>query len=211
MNQHEGNEYEEVLDKVITLPNVITLARLLLLPVFLILLFATPYHLAALAVFAIAASTDWVDGQIARRTHQVSRIGKLFDPLVDRLLIAVGVISICVLGYLPIWILVYLISRDAFLLVGGKYLLGRVGAVPPVIYVGKFATAFLMLGFSLLLLGMPELPGLGLAGAPAWLPGFGTQPALAGIWFVYAGVICSVIALIAYVVKGARLLASTTA
>ncbi len=203
--QNDGSEEEIVLDKVLTVPNVVTLIRLLLLPVFLWLLFATPYSFAALVVFAVAASTDWVDGQIARRTHQVSKLGKLFDPLVDRLLIAVGVISVCVLGRLPLWILVYLIVRDLFLLAGGKFLLSTIGEVPPVVYVGKFATAFLMFGFCLLLLGAPELNGLGFASAPLWLPGFGLDPALLGIWFIYAGLICSIIALIMYIVKSTRL------
>lgn len=200
------NEPEVVLDKVLTLPNVVTLVRLALLPLFLWLLFATPHHVAALVVFAIAASTDWVDGQIARRTHQVSKLGKLFDPFVDRLLIAVGVIAIFFLGRLPLWILVYLIVRDCLLLLGGRFLLARVGSVPPVVYVGKFATAFLMVGFCLLLLGLPEVPGLGIEAAPAWLIGFGDDSALLGIWFVYAGLVCSVTAFAIYVVRGYRLL-----
>lgn len=200
-----GDE-EVVLDKIVTVPNIVTLVRLLLLPLYLWLLFATPYTTAALVVFAIAASTDWVDGQIARRTNQVSKIGKLFDPLVDRLLIAVGVISIYLLGRLPLWILVYLVVRDCLLLLGGRYLLSKVGEVPPVIYIGKFATAFLMFGFCFLLLGMPEVPGLGLSFAPAWLPGFGNEPALLGIWFIYAGLICSIVSFCVYAVRGAKLL-----
>lgn len=175
-----GSDQEEVLDRVLTAPNVITFVRLLLLPLFLWLLFATPYHIAALVVYAVAASTDWVDGQVARRTHQVSKLGKLFDPFVDRLLIAVGVIAIFILGRLPLWILAYLIIRDIILLIGGRYLLAKVGKVPPVVYVGKFATAFIMFGFCLLFAGMPEVPGLGITGAPVWLPGFGTESAPSG-------------------------------
>lgn len=205
VDKNTDNEDEVVLDKVFTVPNVITLARLLLLPVFLWLLFCTPYNVAALIVFAVAASTDWVDGQIARRTHQVSKLGKLFDPLVDRLLIAVGVISVFLLGRLALWILIYLIARDVLLLAGGKFLLATRGEVPPVVYVGKFATAFLMFGFCFLLLGMPVLPGLGIDAAPLWLAGFGAQPAYLGTWLIYAGLICSVIALAIYVVKGVRL------
>lgn len=201
-----GNEEEPVLDKVLTAPNVITLVRLLLLPLFLYLLFATPYHIAALVVYAVAASTDWVDGQVARRTHQVSKLGKLFDPFVDRLLIAVGVIAIFIMGRLPLWILVYLIVRDLILLLGGRYLLAKCHKVPAVVYVGKFATAFIMFGFCLLLLGAPEVPGLGLAGAPSWLPGFGVDEALLGMWFVYAGLVCSITAFVIYAVKGVRLL-----
>lgn len=207
--EKKNTEPEEVLDKVLTVPNLVTLIRLALLPLFLWLLFATPYSMAALVVFAIAASTDWVDGQIARRTHQVSRIGKLFDPLVDRLLICVGVFAIFFLGRLPLWVLVYLIARDCFLLFGGRFLLARCGKVPPVVYVGKFATAFIMVGFCLLLLGAPEVPGLGLSWAPAWLVGWGGEPAFLGIWFVYAGLVCSVIALCIYIVRGWKILSAS--
>lgn len=208
MTQDEAHidDQEKVLDQVATVPNAITLARLLLLPVFWFLLFFTTYHVAALIVYAVAASTDWVDGQVARRTHQVSKFGKLFDPVVDRLLIFVGVIAIFLLGRVPLWILVYLIARDVFLLLGGRFLLAKVGEVPPVVYVGKFATAFIMVGFCFLLLGMPYVSGMGIADAPAWLPGFGTEDALAGIWFVYAGIACSVIALAVYIARSVALL-----
>lgn len=208
MTQEEKdlNKQEQVLDKVITAPNVITLVRLMLLPVFWFLLFATPYHVAALIVYAIAASTDWVDGQVARHTHQVSKVGKILDPLVDRLLIAVGVVAIFMLGRLPLWILIFLIGRDLFLLLGGQFLLYKAGKVPPVVYIGKFATAFIMVGFCFLLLGMPYVIGMGLEGVPSWLPGFGTQDTLVGIWFVYAGIFCSVIALVVYIINSVRIL-----
>ena len=195
-----------VTDKVLTLPNVVTFLRLLLLPLFLLLEFGAHNEIAALVVYAIAASTDWVDGQIARRTNQVSKLGKLFDPAVDRLLIAVGVIAIVIMGRLPIWILVYVIARDLFLLIAGRIMLSSFDEVPPVRYLGKFATAFIMVGFSFLLLGMPYVPGLGIEGCPDWLPGFGTGEYLLGIWFVYPGLICSVSVFIRYCIDGYRLL-----
>ncbi len=195
-----------VSDKILTGPNIVTFIRLLLIPLFLWLLFGAKQELAALIVYAIASCTDWVDGQLARRTGQVSKLGKLFDPLVDRFLLAAGVIAIVLLGRLPVWVLVYIIARDLLLLVEGRFMLARVGEVPPVVYLGKFATAFLMCGFCLLLLGFPQVPGLGIAGAPAWLPGFGTDPALLGIWFVYAGLVCSIAVFFVYQVNGWRLL-----
>ncbi len=204
----DAQDYPEglVSDKVLTGPNVVTFIRLLLIPLFLWLLFGAHQQVAALVVYAIASCTDWVDGQLARRTGQVSKLGKLFDPLVDRFLLAAGVIAIVLLGRLPLWVLVYIVARDLVLLVEGRCMLARVGEVPPVVYLGKFATAFLMFGFCLLLLGVPELPGLGLAGAPAWLPGFGAAPALLGIWFVYAGLVCSVAVFFVYQANGLRLL-----
>lgn len=205
-NGTEGRQAEDaVSDRVFTAPNIITFVRLLLLPLFLWLEFGAHEEVPALIVFALAASTDWVDGQVARRTHQVSKLGKLFDPTVDRLLIAVGVISVALLGRVPVWILVYLIARDCFLLVGGRFLLSTVGKVPPVRYLGKFATAFLMFGFCFLLLGWPYVPGLGIAGAPWWLPGFGEAGALLGIWLVYCGLVCSVSVFVLYVREGWQL------
>ncbi len=197
---------EEVTDRILTVPNVVTLVRLALLPVFLGLEFGAHQEIAALVVFAVASGTDWVDGQIARRTHQVSKLGKLFDPFVDRLLIAVGVIAVFLLGRVPLWILLYLICRDCILLIGGKILLSTVGKVPAVIYPGKFATAFIMFGFCFLLLGIPSVPGLGIEGAPAWLPGFGAEPALFGMWLIYAGLICSISVFVYYIVCGAKYL-----
>ncbi len=203
--QEQAKNEVELSDKILTLPNLFTLLRFLLLPVFLWLEFGLGNETAALVVFAVAASTDWVDGQVARRTGQVSKFGKLFDPAVDRLLIAVGVIAVFLLGRVPLWILIYLITRDCLLLAGGRFLLSSVGKVPPVRYLGKFATAFIMFGFSFLLLGGPYVPGLGIADAPAWLPGFGTEMALLGIWLVYAGLICSVSVFVWYVVDGIKL------
>lgn len=205
-DERDGNREDEVTDRIFTVPNIITFIRLLLLPVFLWLEFASRNEPAALVVFAVASGTDWVDGQVARRTHQVSKLGKILDPLVDRLLIAVGVIAVYGLGRVPLWVLVYLITRDVLLVAGGRVLLSLVGRVPSVIYPGKFATAFIMFGFCFLLLGMPVLPGIGLAGAPAWLPGFGAEGALLGMWLIYIGLVLSVSVFVYYVVTGVRML-----
>ncbi len=196
---------EEVTEKILTLPNIITLVRFLLIPVFLWLLFYLHANGPALVVFALAACTDWVDGQVARRTHQVSKIGKMFDPFVDRFLLATGVISVCVLGRLPIWIVLLLITRDLVLVAEGQVMLGSVGKVPSVVYVGKVATALLLFGFCFLMLGLPEVVGLDIIESP-WLPGFGSGNFLLGIWFVYAGAICSLIAFTVYQIKGFKML-----
>ncbi len=197
---------EAVSDKILTGPNVITLLRLLLVPVFLYLLFALREDIWALVVYALASGTDWIDGQLARRTHQVSKFGKLFDPAVDRILLATGVISVCLLGRLPLWIVILLVARDACLLIEGRILLGTVGKVPAVIYVGKFATAFLMVGYCLLLLGIPMVSGLGIFETEiSWLPGFAGADAYLGIYFVYIGIVLSIIAFTVYHVRGIRM------
>lgn len=202
---NESGQSDQVTDRILTGPNVITFIRLLMLPLFLWLQFGLHADVPALVVFGVAAATDWVDGQLARRTHQVSKLGKALDPAVDRLLICVGVISVFLLGRVPLWVVIYLIARELILLCGGKYLLDTVGKFPPVVYPGKVATAFLMFGFSFLLLGLPEVSGLGIPWAPAWLPGLGAEPTLLGMWLIYVGLICSVSVFVYYIVQGIRL------
>ncbi|MGN0072193.1 MAG: CDP-alcohol phosphatidyltransferase family protein [Coriobacteriales bacterium] len=194
-------EQQEASDKVLTAPNVITFCRLMLIPLFIYLRFFTVHRTAALVVFAIAACTDWVDGQVARRTGQVSKIGKVFDPLVDRFLLATGVISVCVEGHLPLWIVILLVCRDIVLLVEGRVMIALMHKLVSVSYVGKFATAFLLFGFSFLLLEAPYVGGLGLAEL-SWLPGFGAQPALLGVYLVYIGTVLSLTVFVMYNVKG---------
>ena len=113
-----ANESYEVSNKIFTLPNLISFIRLLMIPIFLVLLFHD-LNLAATLLFAIAASTDWVDGQVARRTNQVSRLGQLLDPAVDRLLMISGVLGLFLVGRLPLWIILFVVIRDLILLIGG--------------------------------------------------------------------------------------------
>ncbi len=193
---------EEVTDRILTAPNVVTFIRFLLIPLYLWLLLGVRLHGPAVVCFAVAASTDWVDGQLARRTHQVSKIGKLFDPFVDRFLLAAGVISLYAIGRLPLWCVVLLVARDLVLLVETRVEIKLLGFVTPVAYVGKFATAFLMVGFGFLLLGVPVVEGFGWAWAPAWLPGVGVGEAYLGIYFLYCGIACSLAAFVMYQVRG---------
>ena len=141
--------------------------------------------------------TDFLDGQVARRTQTVSWLGKIMDPIMDRVLLFTGVLGLLVMGELPVWVPVFVIGRDVYLAVGGLVL--RHFRVRPidVAYIGKVATALLMFGFCDLLLGMPVIDGLGIAGAP-WLPGLNGQAAALGIFFVYAGVICSAATAVVY-------------
>ena len=184
--------------QILTLANVITFCRLALTIVFLVL-FAGDGHDRPLALvcYVVAASTDFLDGQVARRTQTVSWLGKIMDPIMDRVLLFTGVLGLLVMGELPVWVPVFVIGRDVYLAVGGLVL--RHFRVRPidVAYIGKVATALLMFGFCDLLLGMPVIDGLGIAGAP-WLPGLNGQAAALGIFFVYAGVICSAATAVVY-------------
>jgi cardiolipin synthase (CMP-forming) len=180
-----------------TIANIITVLRLILVPLFFTVLINGSHNGLAFVLFAVAASTDWLDGQIARRTGTVTAIGKAIDPLVDRLLIAAGVIGLYVEGRLPLWIPIVLVARDLAL----GYGLWRLETVHhrrlSVTMAGKITTALLLVGFADLILGWPMMAGLGVIDSPA-LPGLGSTPAPLGIWFVYAGVAFSLASAVGY-------------
>ena len=132
-----------------TVPNAVTLARLLLMPVCAYLLASGQYGWG-IVLTAVVGSTDWVDGWLARRTGQVSRLGQLLDPLADRLLIASVAIALVIRGVVPWPAAVLLVARDLFLLAGWP-LLKRRGIEPPeVIFLGKAATLVLLCGWPVL-------------------------------------------------------------
>ena len=197
-----ATDASQVSNKILTIPNLISCIRLCLVPVFVILLFQGQ-NIAATIIFAIAAGSDWIDGQIARHTNTVTKLGQILDPAVDRILMAAGAISLTVLGCLPLWIVLVVLIRDFVLLVGGFHLLTRYKFRIPVIFFGKAATVFLLFGFFLLLLEIPLVPGLNLFDA-SWLPGFGSEPTFLGIWFIYIGLMVGVSVAIYYVYTGVK-------
>lgn len=200
MSKHKNPEEYEVSNKIFTLPNLLSFIRLCMIPAFLILLL-NGYNLIATIVFAIAASTDWIDGQVARRTNSVSKLGQLLDPFVDRFLMISGVVGLLLVGRLPVWIVLVVVLRDVFMLAGGSYLLTRWKVRVPVIYAGKVATTLLYVGFAGVLLNMPLFEGLGLVSV-SWLPGFSYDVYSWGFWFVYAGLIMLIGTTTFYVIKG---------
>ena len=129
--------------RVLTVPNAISFARILLIPVFVILLLHHGTELAGLLLLAAVVSTDWVDGQIARRTGQVTELGKLLDPVADRLAIAAALVALVVRGAFPLWAALLILVRDAAILVAALALLGR-GVRIDVRFIGKVATFCLM-------------------------------------------------------------------
>lgn len=193
---------EAVTNRIFTIPNVISFIRLCMVPVYMVLLL-NGNDLLATFMFALAAGTDWIDGQLARRTNCVSKLGQLLDPAVDRILMSCGVIGLMLVGRLPIWIVFVVLGRDLMLLVGGAYLLKRYHERVAVIYPGKVATTFLFVGFAGLLLNMPLIGGLGWFEA-SWLPGFGSEACSWGIWFVYAGLLIGLFTTLYYVLAGYR-------
>jgi len=146
---------------IVTVPNAISFARLLLMPVCAWQL-ATGHYAIGLWLTALVGSTDWVDGWLARRTGQVSRLGQLLDPFADRMLIASVAIALVARGVLPWPAVALLLGRDALILAGFP-LLSRRGVRPPdVVWVGKAATFDLLVALPVLVVGET-----GLALAPA--------------------------------------------
>ena len=179
--------------------NLITLLRLLLVPVFLVVLLSMRPNADTIAfvIFVVAAGTDFLDGLVARSTHTVTELGKALDPLVDRVLIAAAVIGLFLVGRLPLWIALVFVLRDLYLLAGMSYLERRGVMRPAVSWLGKITTAVALTGFALLVLDKPVVPGLGVVDVP-WLPGLGSSPAPFGIYLLYLGVAFSLAAAAQY-------------
>jgi cardiolipin synthase len=130
-------------NRVLTVPNVISFARILLIPVFVLLLLHHGTERAGLILLAFVVSTDWVDGQVARRTGQVSELGKVLDPVADRLAIAAALVTLVVRGAFPLWAALLILVRDAALLIAGVWLLRKDVRID-VRVIGKIATFSLM-------------------------------------------------------------------
>lgn len=190
-------------NKIFTISNFITFTRLILTGVFLYLFVTDFNRYVALVIYAVAASTDWLDGQIARMTKTVSWLGKLLDPIVDRALLFCGVVGLVAREELPLWICLAIVGRDIYLFLG-NFVVKRYHKRPiDVVFVGKLATALLMSGFTLMLLGLPVLDGLCIVpDSLTWLPGLNCTPVPLGIFFVYAGVCCSLLTGLVYTFKG---------
>ena len=161
--------------EIFTAANVVSFVRLCLVPVYLWLLLSG-FNLAATLVFAAAAASDFIDGQLARRTHTVSKLGQILDPAVDRILMITGVLGVFLVGRIPLWVIVVVVLRDAYLLIGGAWLLSRYRIRVPVVYPGKFATTFLFIGFAGLLLNAPLIPGFGAGATSPGCPGSTARP-----------------------------------
>jgi cardiolipin synthase len=138
---------------ILTVPNILSFARLLGVPVFLWLLLGPHADGWALGILMISGFTDWADGVLARKLNQTSKLGALLDPVADRLYILATLVGLVLRQVIPWWLAVLIIGRDLVLLTTLPALRRRGLTALPVHYLGKAATFNLLYAFPLLLIG----------------------------------------------------------
>ena len=155
-------------DQIWTIPNALSVLRLLGVPLFLWLLLGPHEDGWALAVLAVSGFTDWADGVLARKLNQMSRFGALLDPLADRLYILATLVGLVLRHVIPLWLAIVIVGRDV--IVGAALpLLRKAGYAPPEVhYLGKAATFCLLYAFPLLLLGTYHGTAADIAKPLAW-------------------------------------------
>lgn len=155
-------------DRILTIPNAISLVRLLGVPVFVWLILVPQADVLAFVLLTLAGVSDWFDGYLARRLNQQSRVGVLLDPLADRLYIVATICALAIRGIIPWWLVAVIIARDLVLLLLLPALRRQGRVALPVTYVGKAGTFALLWGFPLLLLSGVDGPFGQIVGAAGW-------------------------------------------
>jgi cardiolipin synthase len=138
--------------EVVNIPNLLSFLRIALVPVFLWFLL-DEFFLAAIAVLAFAGLTDFLDGYLARKLNQTTKLGKMLDPVADRLYIFATLLALSATGYVPWWLAGLVILRDVLMLVSLPVLASVGYRSLPVHYLGKASTFALLYSFPLLLMG----------------------------------------------------------
>ncbi|MEY4417672.1 MAG: hypothetical protein RIQ88_110 [Actinomycetota bacterium] len=169
----------QLTDRVFTIPNLLSMLRLLLVPIFLWLIISNQ-NLLAFAVLAFSSATDWLDGFLARKLNQMSRLGQLLDPAADRLFIFATLLGLALTHQVPWWLPVVIILRDVMLFFTLPFL-AQVGYGPlPVNYTGKAGTFALLYAFPLML-----LPAILPEQARNWILPIAWAFAFWGIWLYW--------------------------
>jgi cardiolipin synthase len=140
-------------DRIATVPNLLSLVRILLIPVFVALILHRGTEAAGLLLLGGVVATDWIDGYVARHTGQVSTVGKVLDPVADRLALAAALIAMVARGAFPLWAALLVIVRDGLILLAGLAILIAFKARLEVRWIGKVATFGLMCGIPLIAWG----------------------------------------------------------
>ncbi len=156
-------------DRILTVPNAVTVVRLCLLPVFVWLLLGRHERYAAAWVMAAMGATDWIDGYLARRLGQVSTVGKVIDPVADRLLLLGGVAALLIDGSVPAWVAVVALAREGAVAVAALALAALGARRIDVTWWGKAGTFGLMVAFPLFLVGHSTAGWHRAGGDLAWI------------------------------------------
>ena len=165
-------------DAVFTIPNVLTVVRFLGVPLFIWLVLGPREYGYGALVLAVMAGTDWVDGYIARRFNQMSRLGRIMDPIADRLALLAVAVTLVIAGVVEWWYLTALLVPDTILLAVSLYYF-RSHPDLPVSRVGKIRTALLLVGTPLLVLSKLPIPATEIYAVIAWTL---LAPGLLGHW-----------------------------
>lgn len=179
------------------LPNWITMSRLLLAVPFLVLLEWPGLAWAALAVFVVASATDFLDGYLARKLNQVTALGALLDPLVDKVLVTGALVALAAKGVVPAWSVTLILFRE-FLVTGLRTLEATHGVVLSAGMLGKLKTVLQMVAIGCLIFAL-DPAGRGLLAHPV---------ATIGLWIYWAAVAMTVISGAQYLWAGRELLFS---
>mgnify|MGYP002456398889 FL=1 len=142
------------------LPNKLTMARVIMIPFFVIFMLTgwggEASKWISLAIFIVASLTDLLDGHIARKHNLVTNFGKFMDPLADKLLVCSAMICLVEMGRIPAWIVIVIISRE-FIISGFRLIAAEQGIVIAASYWGKFKTTFQMIAVILMIVDLPVL------------------------------------------------------
>ncbi|MGY2743101.1 CDP-alcohol phosphatidyltransferase family protein [Arthrobacter sp. UYCu723] len=155
-------------DGVFTIPNVLTVVRFLGVPLFIWLVLGPKEYGYGALVLAIMGSTDWVDGYIARRFNQMSNLGRVMDPIADRLALIAVAVTLVIAGVVEWWYLAALLVPDAILLWVSLYYFHSHPDLP-VSRVGKIRTGLLLVGTPLLVLSKLPIPATEVYAVAAWI------------------------------------------
>lgn len=151
--QSQGDAFMVTTDRIVTVPNMLSILRLVLIGLFVWLVLGPRLDMLAVGILAASGITDFLDGYIARRYAQVSPLGQILDPLVDRITIAAVVASLALRDIIPWWLVAVLIGRELTLAILLVPLRRRGLSALPVHYLGKVATFLLFFGLPFLLAG----------------------------------------------------------
>jgi cardiolipin synthase len=176
----------EDLSRILTIPNLLSILRIVGIGVFAWLVLSTGHKFAGAILLASLGATDWVDGYIARHFHQVSNLGKVIDPVADRILFLVGISCILAIGAAPLWLGLVVLAREAIVSVATILVASLGGRRIDVIWAGKAGTFALMFAFPAFLLAHSGSTLL------VWMDDFAWVVAIIGIclsWFALASYI----------------------